>query len=345
MTEHEPTNEQAPARTPRRRAPRRGVVLQNRDLAVLTALAEARFLTPAAVEWLFYPWRERYKTYLEQRKTQPALAWFPAANVYRRLSALAGVVPPLLARMTRLSEQARAGPGRLEAVYTLAEAGAELVAETQGREFNTLWYADGRRRSTRNLEHSVQIGVFYAALRAALEHSGLSLIGWQHDQQLAGRDAAHSGPSYDRVRVPGIQEPIAVLPDATCVLDGQRVFVEIDRGLTNLKSWGEKLRGFEAYRGSAALQARYGVADFVVLVVSPTESRQRRIAEEMLKVVRHATDRYRFVTADRVHPTSIRPAWRVVTAFSWERRQVVDRSVEVPGELRWGSAPLWRTAQ
>ncbi|HEU4329411.1 MAG TPA: replication-relaxation family protein [Roseiflexaceae bacterium] len=360
MTEREPMDElealaaadaavEVPAPTPARRGERpgrrRGVVLQPRDLALLRALGEARYLTAQALEWLFYPnWRERYKTYLEQRKAQPALSFLPSPNVYRRIGALAGAVPPLVVRLDRLSEQARHATGRIRGVYALTEAGAEQVAEATGADLGALWYEDGRRRSAKNLEHSAEIGLFYGALRAALEHTGHQLEGWQTDERLAARGPA-GGPNYDRVLVPGIREPIAVLPDATFTLEGQRFFVEIDRARTNMTSWAEKLRAFEAYRGRHQLRDRYGVADFVVLVVSPNETRQRRIAEEVLKVTRHAGDRYRFLLADRVHPTLIRPAWRVVTSFTWERQRVVDRMVEVPAQLRWSAVPLWQIPQ
>jgi hypothetical protein len=57
----------------------------------------------------------------------------------------------------------------------------------------------------------------------------------------------------------------AVLPDATFTLAEQRYFVEIDMGTTNLRSWGEKIRAYEAYRQSSRLQARYGVDTFMIL--------------------------------------------------------------------------------
>jgi hypothetical protein len=251
------------------------------------------------------------------------------------------VVPPLITRLDRLSERARHATGRLRGVYALTEDGAEEVAEARGVEMSTLWYEDGRRRSSRNLVHSAEIGVFYGALRTALEHAGLALEGWLNDERLAARDPQHGGPNYDRVLVPGIKEPLAVLPDAAFTLSGHRYFVEIDRARTNLASWMEKIRAFEAYRGSPKLQARCRTDDFTVLIVCPSETRRRRIAEELLKVTKHETDRYRFLLTGRVHSVTIRYHWQVVTKFDWTPQRVV----QVPDKLQWQAAPLWELAQ
>lgn len=121
--------------------------------------------------------------------------------------------------------------------------------------------------------------------------------------------------------------------------------MEIDRARTNLASWAEKLRAFEAYRGSAKLQARYQTNDFTVLIVCPSETRQRRIAEEVVKVTRHPSDRYRFLLTQQVHPTTVRAFWQQVSSFTWGRRQVVDRVVETPEGLQWSDAPLWNPTQ
>lgn len=344
MTEHEPTDDQTPVpQRPRKRGPGAPRRLVERDLDMLASLSAGRYLTVQALEWLHFPaWRERYRAYLEAREAAPALVFRPAPHVYHRLGALREAAPALVYRVTRAAERGRLRFAPLPDAYMLAPAGAELLASRRGLEPDTLWSEDPRRRSLKNLEHSVAIGTFYAALRAALEHTGLELTDWQGDHRLAARDPLRGGPSYDRVLVPGVKDPLPVLPDGTFSLAGQRYFVEIDLGQTNLRSWGEKVRAFERYRGSDALRARYGVEDFTVLVVVPDENRQRRVAEEVLKVTKHETDRYRFLTADQVHPTTSRQRWRVVKEFVWTRRQVVDRQVEVPADLQWRGLALWR---
>ena len=231
---------------------------------------------------------------------------------------------------------------RLPDAYTLTGAGASLLCARRGYELDDLWYEDPRRRSIKNFEHSVSIGTFYAALRAALEFSGQQLADWCGDHLLMGRDMERGAPNYDRVVVPGLKGAQAVLPDATFTLAEQRYFVEIDMGTTNLRSWSEKIRAYEAYRQSPKLQARYGMDTFTVLVVAPTEVRFRRIADEVLRVTHQPTSSYLFLTADRVHPTTIRPSWKVVQTFEWERRKVVDRLVELPSSVVFAAHPLWK---
>jgi Replication-relaxation len=331
--------------------------LQERDLDICVSLSIARYLSVLAIEWLHYNewegkrkgetikggWRERYKAYLDQRKADPSAVYYPAPNIYHRLAALRAGPEPLVRRVARSVERASLVFNRLPDAYALTEAGAALLCARRGFDLASLYYEDPRRRSIQNLEHSIAIGTFYAALRAALGFSGQQFDGWRGDHLLAGRDPERGGSNYDRVAVPGLREEQSVLPDATFALAGQRYFVEIDMGTTNLRSWSEKVRAYEVYRRSPKLTARYTTDSFTVLVVAPSEVRLRRIAAEVLKATRQASTGYLFLTEDRVHPTTIRPAWKVVQTFAWERRKVVDRLVDFPAGLVFAGHPLWKT--
>jgi hypothetical protein len=188
-------------------------------------------------------------------------------------------------------------------------------------ELHSLWWESGRKRSLQNVEHSVAIGMLYAALRCALEHHGKELQGWQGDH-------LHRDPrSYDRVLVPGLREPLPVQPDATFVLDGQRYFVEVDRNSRPIESWHEKALAYHAYRDSAALRTRYAIDDFVLLTVAPTKQRLERIAEEIAKVKHGAEPRALLLLSRQVHPTRIRGNWQQMAAVETEMRRVVNRLV------------------
>jgi hypothetical protein len=335
----------APEKGPRRRNPGARRRLVERDLDMLASLSAGRYLTVQALEWLHFPgWRERYQRYLEARETERDLVFRPAPHVYHRLGALREAAPALVHRITRAAEQGRLSFAPLPDAYVLAPAGAELLSSRREVELASLWSEDPRRRSLKNVEHTVAIGTFYAALRAALEHGGLTLDDWQGDHRLAARDPVRGGPSYDRVLVPGVKDALPVLPDGTFSLAGQRYFVEIDLGQTNLRSWGEKIRALERYRGSDALKERYGVEEFIVLIVVPDANRRRRVAEEVCKAVGKVTIRYRFLTADQVHPTTIRKEWQALQDFKWESRKVVHQQVELPVQLEWRRLSLWRNA-
>jgi len=327
------------AQPAKRRHPRgvaRPIRLQERDLDILLSLSVGRYLTVPAIEWLHWPgWRERYKNYLEERKTHQAA-------VYTRLIALRAGDDPLVYRVVRAAEQASLIYNRLPDAYVLAEAGAALLCLRRGYELGDLWYENPRKRSIKNFEHSVSIGTFYAALRCSLEFAGQQLTDWRGDHLLSRRDGETGGPSYDRLAVPGVSQDLPVLPDATFTIGGHRYFVEIDRGTTNLDSWSEKVKAYEAYRRSPKLQARYTTDSFTVLVVAPTPPRMQRIAEEVLKVARQESAAYLFTTEDRIEPTTIRPAWKEVTAVEWKRRKVVDRLVDFPENRRFAAHPLWK---
>ena len=113
---------------------------------------------------------------------------------------------PFVHRVARSVERASIVYNRLPDAYTLTEAGAGLLCSRRGYELDDLWYEDPRRRSIKNFEHSVAIGTFYAALRAALEFTGQQIAAPVGDHLLLARDPERGGANYDRVAVPGLRE-------------------------------------------------------------------------------------------------------------------------------------------
>lgn len=314
-----------------RKAARR-MRLQPRDVAMLHSLSCARYLTACALEWLhFDTWRVRYRALAEQQATDTYQA---SSNLYHHMAGLQAA--GLVARLGRTFESGTLSFRRQADAYALTSAGAELLADQRGCDIETLWYEEHRQKAIQNFEHRVAIGVFYAALRAELEYRHLEISGWQGDHLLA-RNA------YDRVPIAGQREPEPVLPDATFLLNNERFFVEIDRGTRPLRSWQEKVRAYEAYQGHHLLAARYATDCFRVLIVAPTLSRVRRIAEEVVKVTRDVSLRYLLMVEERVHPTMIRRGWLGVDAVQWEPKQVVDRVVLMPA-VTLGQRTLWENA-
>jgi hypothetical protein len=251
------------AKRRRNRSTVQPIRLQERDLDMLLSISHGRYLPVPAIEWLHYPgWRERYKAYLDGRKTDASSAYYPAPKLYKRLRALREAPTPFVYRLARSVERATVVFNRLPDAYVLTEAGAELLCAQRGFELEQLWYEDPRKRAIKNFEHSVAIGTFYAALRAAFHFGGQELTDWLGDHLLASQDPAGKGPRFDRVAVVGRTKDLPVLPDATFTFAGSRYFVEIDRGSTNLASWGEKVSAYEVYRRSPKLTARYTTDTF-----------------------------------------------------------------------------------
>jgi hypothetical protein len=134
-----------------------------------------------------------------------------------------------------------------------------------------------------------------------------------------------------------------VLPDATFVLRGVRYFVEIDRGTSPLDSWRQKLSGYEEYRGSTALRNRYGVHDFVVLVVVPRQARLLKVATSLVTIAnaKDALPGYRFTLEDSVHPTLIRGNWQQIAGSTWGLRNVANTLRYLPEQVSLVRSELW----
>jgi hypothetical protein len=136
------------------------------------------------------------------------------------------------------------------------------------------------------------------------------------------------------------KEQTSVIPDATFTLDGQRYFVEIDRGTTALKTWTLKTFAYEAYRNSPQLRARYDVDTFTVLVIAPDVHRMKRIATQVAVATQRTTGGYLFLEESLAHPRTIRKGWRVLTHVTPRNKQVVNSTVST-AEIELGPRALW----
>ena len=316
----------------------RTIQLQPRDLGMLASISTGRMLTAEALEWLHFPsWRRRFRAYQEAHGNADGYA--PAPDLYRRLAAMtaAGYVRTI----ARTTERARWAHHRLPNAYTLTEAGAELLVTRAGYDRATLWAAESRERSLKNLEHSLVIGRYYAALRSAIEHlGGATISDWRGDHLLDRPDA------YDRIQILRRREPMPVAPDATFLLTTPagttRVFVEVDQGTRPITSWGDKARAYHAYRGSQKLRQRYGVEDFLLLVIAPTLSRRTRIAEVIVEATRqHSSLALKLM--EHLHPTTVRAYGEVIAQVQWDTRRMPHGLVTVP-KLSWKGFALWQSA-
>ena len=322
--------------------------LQSRDLDILHSLGVGRYLTIQALEWLHIPsWRTRWQAHQEANGNGTAKrGYYPLPNLYRRLEGLRGGGYVMVIRRT--VERATVVFNRLADVYALTEAGAELLAQQRpGVDLDSLVWEGQRPRALQNLEHTVSIALFYAVLRAELEYAfaeraqPLVLSEWVDDRRLA-----QAGPAgergYDQVRAEG--EDLPVLPDATFVLSlgerQRRYFLEVDRGTRPLDSWREKARAYRAYRKSNELQARYGVDDFALLIIAPTERRMERVAAQVVKVDQAQALTCRYLLVSQVHPTTMRDGWKRVAESTSQQRQIAGRPTDFV-TVSLAPWPLW----
>jgi len=108
-----------------------------------------------------------------------------------------------------------------------------------------------------------------------------------------------------------------------------RVFVEVDQGTRPIASWGDKARAYHAYRGSQKLRQRYGVEDFLLLVIAPTLGRRTRIAEVIVEATRQHSS-LAFMLTERLHPSTVRAYLEIIAQVQWDTRPMPHGLVTVP---------------
>jgi hypothetical protein len=294
--------------------------LTTRDVAILHSLSQVRCLTVEHIQWLHWEpaWRNAVKA--AHATGQPH---YGPKNAYRRLRILAqnGLVQPLV----RIAERGVSLFRALPMAYRLTRAGARLLAAEQGEAVSEVEAEVPLRQAVLTLEHQLAIGAFYAALRTEVSYRGRQFSAWAADHVLSA--------DYDTVVVPSHPRPLPVLPDATFVLDGQRYFVEVDRGTTSTERWQRKALAHRAYVGSSAARARYGATDLPILVVAPSSTRIATIARTVVGRDPDAPQRYRFLDAARVHPTLIRRKWQQIAT--------VQQHATGQATLTWREVALW----
>lgn len=295
--------------TDRKKQPR--IQLTDRDIAIFESLSIARFLTPQAIEWLHFPeWEKRYRAW--QAKGTEAGVYEVTGRLYDRLRRMRELKPPLVRRIVRPVALAASRFARQSDAYMLAEAGADILIESGRMVAEAVRYETVRERSFQTLEHSVLIGTFYAAVRARLARVGLAVEAWKGDHILARSYDVVSLRERNRHRQDG-KWPI--IPDAAYYVrhaQGRTLcFLEIDRGRP-VSTWREKIKAYEAYRGSAELQNRYGEQTFLVQCVTTTEGQRRRLIQATGEEFRQATKGYQFMLIRDLHPLTIGDRWTVV---------------------------------
>lgn len=293
----------------------RAFVITQRDVDILQSLAQVRYLTIQHLQWLH--WTARWREH-ERAAREAGLVNRRPKKAYERVAGL--VERGLLVAIQRTADRAVTTYKRLALCLSLTQAGAELLACERDVRVEQRWYDERAARSATTLEHSLGIGAFYAALRAELEFRGRKLEEWAPDHVLC--------TDYDSVVVAGVGHALPIIPDATFTLDGQRYFVEIDRGTTRLEQWRKKALAYDAYGRDPRLRERFGATNAIVLVVTPPGQRLLAVVRTIAAVHGGVTDRYRFLVEERVHPLSIRRRW-----------QQIER-VSVPLARRGGEASL-----
>ena len=216
--------------------------LTERDAQVVQAVSELRVLRRDQIERLFFTGKnttnERLKRLYQHRFLERR--WLPVEY----------------------------GQGMSQAIYLLAQRGADLVAERQGIDRGAVgWRKSHNHVGSPFLEHSLMINDVRIAFTVAAQAAGYGVDTWVGEDELKAVG--------DHVYIPsqnGGQRKVAVIPDGYLVLDlGDRrahFFLEIDRATLSNKRWRERVRAYLVYTQSGRYTERYGTRSLRVLTVT-----------------------------------------------------------------------------
>lgn len=321
------------------------VSLTARDYAILQSLSQGRYLPIPCVEWLHFPqWRERYAVWQAEQAAGSERRYKACTQAYTRMQQLCAA--GLVGHIVRPVAQAVNVYHREADLFFLTEAGALALTAHSGVPLSALHYREPRERSYLMLQHHATVGRAYAALRSRIEGKpGLSFSDWrsEHDFQ---RD-------HDRISVytpqgeDGGTEEQGIQPDGAFFIEheGGRAlfFVEVERDQPVMK-WKQKVWAYEAYHGSAQLQARFQHPTFALLGIVENASRQRSLiqatAEALVALYPYnaerresAMRRYEITTVERLHPATVGAGWFKLAAVRPVERKAIGGAVRYGAEI------------
>jgi hypothetical protein len=270
--------------------------LTARDVKVVDAICEMRFLTREQVQQLFFS--PSTASYCKRR----------LALLYHNTYLQRIYVPSLNAF------------GSSRAIYTLAPRGAGVVARDRKVEVTDLnWRPQHNDRELYFMRHTLAINDFRIALALAAQERGLSLT-WSDERFLRRREMK------DYVEDPKHRgRRLAVVPDGYFTLEGEghasAFALEIDRATVEEKPFKEKVRAYGEWKVSGAYERRYGTKSLRVLWVVADQSRDLTRLERIIRWTEAEGGRslFWFTTLEGLAPQTILEAAVWQKAGSQER--------------------------
>ena len=203
------------------------------------------------------------------------------------------------------------GQGSSQALYLLAERGAQLVAASVGVDRAAIDWKDAHNRvRSPFLEHLLMTNEVRLALTLAARRHGYAVERWLDEETLK----AHA-EGVNVTREDGTARHVPLVPDGYFSLDlGDRrahFFLEIDRATEANRRWADKVRAYQRYAHSGRYAARYQARSLRVLSV--TTGRKR------LDNLKRTTERaggdamFWFASVGDVAPSKalVQPVWHV----------------------------------
>lgn len=272
------------------------MMLTKRDILILKAVADFRFLSREQIERLIFAKGEKG----EKKKTR-----CPARLRKMFDNRLLGRVKWPFSIIT------------LPIVYYLEPEGADILAYKLGVErsqIKTLTKTEKRpviSRSFLFLAHTLAINDFRIDVTLACQQKGFELVEWLNEYQL-GRD-------YAEIEYQRIVKRQAVQPDGYFVVKpGEReahFFLEMDMETTPSKRWASKVLALYEYRYRGKYTEKFGTKSLRVLCVAPSESRKDLLVGWTKEVIpARWQPLFWYTTQDQVKVASVLtgPIWEAV---------------------------------
>jgi DNA-binding PadR family transcriptional regulator len=239
--------------------------LQDRDVELIQAVLENRFLTASLFKLLFPP--DKAKTPPHVFTAEPKRS---GTNIDRRLSKL--FHHSYLQRM-------RTEMGG-EVYYALTSKGAQLLSERQlplplNLTLLTDWEEKNRSLSRQYIEHAVMVARFHTAMICALrEHPTLRLDHYEREGKDLKAELKREGKT-----ISVIPDAFFVLKDTTQPEGKQRTayFLEADRSTMYLPRLLEKYTRYSLMYANRIHHEAFGIPSFRVLTVCKSKERASNI--------------------------------------------------------------------
>jgi DNA-binding HxlR family transcriptional regulator len=167
------------------------------------------------------------------------------------------------------------GEGRSQAIYSLDERGADLIAIEQGVDRAAVrWKRKDNQANFLFLNHTLSINDFRIAITLAAKQLGHRIMRWLDEREIKALGE----------RVPVAEKRrgyLPVAPDAFFEYDfGDRqagFFAEVDMGTMSNKRFKDKVRAYILYKTEGYYEEKFGISSLRVLTVAPSYRRLKNL--------------------------------------------------------------------
>jgi len=261
------------------------IQLTERDVRVILAVHEYRALERDQIERLFFPSKNTANDRLSRLYQHRFLErrWLPVAY----------------------------GEGMGQAIYLLAERGADVVAEQLGIDRGAVnWKESHNKVGSPFLEHALMVNDVRITFSLAAQQAGYTIDKWVKEDELK------AAKEYVQLTsASGARRKVAVIPDAYFVLNlGDKrahFFLEVDRATEANKRWAQKVQAYQVYTQSGKYTERFGTRSLRVLTVTTGEKRLSNIKRATEEV--SGGQMFWFTTFEKAQPGGVLklPIWKV----------------------------------